>query len=619
MFVEPLKTLEACVVSKKYEDARKPLKTIFENVEAGKAGFGGRSDIVNVVAEKEATRIASALTTLLTDPDFNPSLAFILELNRFKRAMVQIFETSGFRGTDHLPAMFGEHEGKQHTYKRADLLKLFAGISINTMNGLLLNLLLKLEPKHSLPTLFGFLSEQMVYTKRAEDIRSRLLSLGDHWKDVVAQPYTVWTVGPAYMGCSYAEAAHKHDIKRCFNNVVRTWLGGQKIEDVQLPAKRAQKKRPKLVIFAELYNAGHAMHRCYGPSIKALKKSFDTTMLIADTKLNPELKSLAHKVESVEFKHTQAQLLIDKVKKLNPDIIYYPSIGMRFSSIVLSSLKLAPIQTMTIGHPATSMSDAMDYVIMPDELMRNENTFSEKIMLRPTKPYFTHRTDAQHIAPNIRLDASPVRLAIPAWSRKLTPTFLDTCRRIRDLAQTPVEFWFFPNAAGLLHQAMTRRYADIMPLDKVLPRKGYNQYIRDLNDCDIFLSSFPFGATNGIVDAALQGLPIVNMTGDEPHTANDSSLVRDLAQPDWLTTNNVDEYVKAVVRLVDDPGLRVQISRNILDGDPGKAFFVEEGQDAEEFDVIMRHLYKNHEDIQASDRKCWQYADICAATSSGRD
>ncbi len=618
MFVELLKTVEAAALGRKFDDVRKPLNQILEKVEAGKAGFGGQSDALNIVSEKEATRIAAAVTALLTAGDYTPPTGFLLELNRFKRALVQIFEISGYRGTDHLIGLFGTRNGSQYSYKRGELLRLFAGLSINAMTDILLDVFLKLPPKDSLPSLFGFLSEQMVYTKRAENIRSRLLSLADHWKDVPVQPYTVLTVGPPYMGCSYAEAPHKHQIKRCFNNIVRNWATAQKITDSTLPAKRNRPKKPKLVIFAELYNAGHAMHRCYGPSIRALKKSFDTTLLMTDTPLNAELKSLAHKVETVKFQHTKAKVLADKIKSLNPDIIYYPSIGMRFSTIFLSTLRLAPIQVMTFGHPATTMSDAIDYVILPDELMQNEATFSEKVMMRPTKPFFAHRTDALSIKPDIRLAPDVVRIAIPAWSRKITPTFLDTCRRIRDLAKNPVEFWFFPNAGGALHQALTRRYAEIMPQDRVLPRKPYNDYIADLNQCDIFLSSFPFGATNGIVDAALQGLPIVNLMGDEAHTANDASLVKDLAQPEWLTAHSVDEYVKAVVRLVDDPGLRVQISRNILDGDPDRAFFVEDGEDAWEFDVIMRYIEANHEAIQASDQRAWAYEDMLKAVEGDR-
>ena len=610
MFIELLKEIERCVLKRDYMAMRPPLLKLFEQVEAGKIGFGGQSDAFNIISEKEATRVAAVVTTTLTDPNFDPTVTFMLELNRFKRALVQIFEISGYRGTGHFVDLLLKPTAETQTYRRLDLLKMFAGLSINAMNDTLLKILFQIDKQYALPTVLGFLSEQLVYTTKAEEIRSKLLASADHWIGTDLRPYTVMAIGPAYMGCSYAEAAHKHDIKRCFNDVVHRWFNTLKIATPTFPETRVIKDKPNLVIFAELYNSGHAMHRCYGPSIKALKQRFNTTLLIGDTGLSRELLDFAHHVEVVKTKHSNPGIVIEKILSFKPDIVYYPSIGMRFSTITTSTIRLAPIQIMTIGHPATTMSDAIDYIIMPDALMKNEDTCSEHIMLRPTKPYFIHRTDAAKILPNIRRNADIVRIAVPAWSRKITPTFLNTCRRIRDLAKTPVEFWFFPNASGALHQALVRRYSHLMPQDKVLPRKGYNDYIHDLNQCDIFLSTFPFGATNSIVDAALQGLPIVNLLGDEPHTANDASLVTNLAQPDWLTAPSVDAYVSAAVRLIDEPNLRTQICMDILASDPEKAFFVEDGEEANEFATIVDFLYHSHETIQETGPKCWQYQDI---------
>nr|WP_281500882.1 hypothetical protein [Kordiimonas marina] len=611
--IELLKQVEHNVQKRLYHKARPDLIKIFDGIESGKINFGGKANL-SPLAEAEATRVAMAITQILTDPEYHIDSPMFLEFNRFKRAISQIFEISGFHGTTHLTVMMGDtNEKGQRTFRRSELLKLFTGLSLNAMNDMFYDLLLQLEPKQVLPIVIGMLSEQLIYTNAAEEIRSRILADGERWEDVDLHLFSLVSIGPAYMGCSYAVAPHKHLIKKCFNKVVKRWLVTKGIKDTKLPKKRALKKRPKAVIFAEFYNSNHAMHRCYGPSIRAMMEHFDTTLLVGDTKIDDELKSLAHHVEEVKFQHGKPEDLIKKLQSYNPDVLYYPSVGMRFSSIVASSVRIAPIQVMTFGHPATTYSDVMDYVILPDKLAVNVDTMSEKVMMRPTIPFFTHRGDAEDIPADIRLDPETVRIAVPAWSRKITPEFLNTCRMIRERAHKPVEFWFFPNAVGPLHQAITRRYAITMPGDKVLPRKNYNDYIRDLNQCDIFLSSFPFGATNGIVDAARQGLPIINITGDEAHTVNDSSLVADLDQPDWLTTHSVEDYIDAAVRLVDDPGLRVQISRNILDGDPDKAFFVDNGETSAEFSLIMNYIYHHHDEIQASDKRAWTYEEMVAA------
>jgi predicted O-linked N-acetylglucosamine transferase (SPINDLY family) len=245
---------------------------------------------------------------------------------------------------------------------------------------------------------------------------------------------------------------------------------------------------------------------------------------------------------------------------------------------------------MSFGHPATTHSDAMDYVIL-NSFGQNPATISEKIVDVPSLDVFSPRSDAVSMPPIIRLDPEVVRIAVPAWSRKVTPRFLETCQRIQRTTKKKVEFWFFPNALGYLYQAVKRRYEGMLPGSVVLPTKNYNDYIRDLNQCDIFLSTFPFGATNGLVDALLQGLPVVNLVGDEVHSCSDSAIVSLVDQPTFLSAKTIDDYVNAVVRLVEDPALRVQISRNILDKNPAQCLFIKNGK-ASEFAQMFDSIYQ---------------------------
>jgi hypothetical protein len=606
-----LTQLEACVRERRYNEAGSALIPILGWIE------GGSKSDTTVPSEADATRLAAAITQILTDTSVPLSKGMFLELNRFKRCMTQAFQVSGYRGTSHLLKMLGKTaENGASTYNGQELLRLFTGLSINSLSPELVDAFLRIDPPWSFPIMIGYLSEQLLYTPQAEQARTKLLASRHLWENIDPDFYNLQADGKtlfslnivtAYMGCSYADASRKHEIKKCMNKIVRRWLEKNGVKDTPLPAKRTLKKRPKLVTFAEFYSPFHAMHRCYGPSIESLKEDFDTTMFIANTKPHPELDKLAHKVETLDLPNDNPIELIAKLQAVEPDILYLPSIGMRFSSIAVSNVRIAPIQVMSFGHPATTHSDAMDYAILGTE-QKNGDILTEKAFLRPDANFFTHRTDAAGVLPEIRLDPEVVRIAVPAWSRKVTPRFLETCQRIQKLAKKKVEFWFFPNALGYLYQAVKRRYEGMLPGSVVQPTKHYNDYIRDLNQCDIFLSTFPFGATNGIIDASIQGLPIVNLWGDEPHSSCDGIMSAAIGQPAWLTTKSVEEYVQAVVRLVDDPGLRVQISRNILQNNPTSPFFGScSTAGSEDFRKIFRFIYQNHEVIQKSDRKVWPY------------
>jgi predicted O-linked N-acetylglucosamine transferase (SPINDLY family) len=79
-----------------------------------------------------------------------------------------------------------------------------------------------------------------------------------------------------------------------------------------------------------------------------------------------------------------------------------------------------------------------------------------------------------------------------------------------------------------------------------------------------------------------------------------------LNQPEWLTTKSIEEYVQAAVRLIDDSELRVHISRNILEKNPAGEFFTEK-VDSENFAIIFKNMYLQHEYIKCSENKVFPY------------
>jgi hypothetical protein len=65
----------------------------------------------------------------------------------------------------------------------------------------------------------------------------------------------------------------------------------------------------------------------------------------------------------------------------------------------------------------------------------------------------------------------------------------------------------------------------------------------------------------------------------------------------------VDGYVDAAVRLVDEPKLRVDIGRKILEGNPEAIFFDQPSRGG--FAGAVRFIWDNHEAIQASPQRIW--------------
>lgn len=595
---ERIARFDKLVSAQDYDAAHETLIKILSKLESGSESFGAVVVEVNPAVEKQATIFCGAVTRLLTDKGFTINDRKFFGLTALKRPLTQSFEISGYRGTDHLPQMMGTPDGKGGiTLTRQEILKLFIGLSINALTPNLVDMLFRQIPNIAWPLCIGFLSEQIVYSNNASAARAKILAASNYLKKATPNFSMVRNLGPAYMGCSYDDSAHKHDIKHAMNAVVRKWLIDQGVEDAKLPdVRRAVKKRPTILIIAELYGSKHAMHRCYGPAIRSLKDRFKLVFMAPNGKCDEALHYMFDKIDDTKFDASSPNAFFDKAKSYRPDIVYYPSVGMRMVSIMGSNIRIAPIQLMTYGHPATTHSNFIDYSVLMEGQVGNEDTIADKILYWPAGPRYEVRSDTQLPSLQIREDPDVMRIAVPAWSRKITPAFLEACKLIQTNATKKVEFYFFPNGVGSLFQAFSRRIASTLNA-KVLPRTNYNDYLVQLNECDIFLSSFPFGATNGILDAGPLGLPIVNVKGDEVHALNDSEMVSHMGQPEWLSTDSNKDFVKAVLRLIANDDERVRIGKANAAYDYKAGMMVAADSACWPFSDSIYAAYKKHEEL----------------------
>jgi len=159
--------------------------------------------------------------------------------------------------------------------------------------------------------------------------------------------------------------------------------------------------------------------------------------------------------------------------------------------------------------------------------------------------------------PRTHLDptAPMLRIAVPASALKLNAVFLDALARIAARAARPVEFAFFPlGSIGLAHAYLTQEIGQALPDAVVHAESPRQAYLEALGGCAFFLSPFPYGNMNSIVDAVIMGLPGVCLDGEELHAHADAAIFRRLGLPASLAAASVDDYVAAAVRLADDRG-----------------------------------------------------------------
>jgi predicted O-linked N-acetylglucosamine transferase (SPINDLY family) len=227
--------------------------------------------------------------------------------------------------------------------------------------------------------------------------------------------------------------------------------------------------------------------------------------------------------------------------------------------IGLASLRLAPVQAASFGHTATTASPTIDWMILPEDFVGDPACFTERLLrLPPAAMPYRMRDDFDYGAARERAAAThgaggPVRIAVPASAMKLNPPFFDALARAAATARRPVAFHFLTlGAVGLGFAELERRLHARLPMAIAHEEAPYETYVERLAACDFFVCPFPYGNMNGIVDAALAGLPGVCLDGAEAHAHADAAYFRRLGFPPELVAARVDDYVAAIARLADE-------------------------------------------------------------------
>lgn len=615
-----IRDLERVVYQQDFETAGQMILKILTQAEKG----GGmvlhnQTDVTHHMIT-EYTRLASAFTAFFANSKLSLSFEGFQAFARFKKHLVGIFQVSGFSGTDHVIGLIGNQaekgktetkftiHGDQQVMKFLILYSLYSEVDID------FGALLRTIPKLAMPIYLNLVAEKALLNQKACDRRDKLLELGPQLENMSLHDGGMLVrLSNLWMYCSYADGKNKHDIKKHLNVVIRNFLNNVlKVKVPSLPSQRKKKDRPVLLIVLERFTANHAMYRCYAPLIGQLREKFHLVLMCVAEERDDVNKKLFDEFINVKFEFAdekEVKRLVRHVVKLEPDMIYYPSLGMSQWTLLLANLRLAPIQFMTAGHPATSHSPVIDYFLMPEILYsRKVDCFSEKVVLMETSA--SVQMVAPHgsikIEPKVRKNPAPLRLAVTSTSLKLNAVFMAVCKRILESSEKEIEFHFFPNEIGMLHQIVKQRILEWIPDAKVYPRNHYNIYLENLNRCDIHLSPFPFGGTNSNVDSIRQGLPLVTLEGDQPHSRTDSVFHEVSNLPDWLLVHSQDEYVEAALRLINNEEERVAISENLLKQDFDKLFLDSEIKYHDKvFGKTVEYLYEHHEDIQEDGKKVW--------------
>ncbi len=257
-----------------------------------------------------------------------------------------------------------------------------------------------------------------------------------------------------------------------------------------------------------------------------------------------------------------------------PDVLIYPEIGMEPVALKLASLRLAPVQAVSWGHPETTGLPSIDYYLSADGLEPPgaQAHYSEKLILLPHLGSFLEQS---RFAPAVTEgedcsdDPAVPMLLCPGVPFKYAPqhdcVLVEIARR---LEKCRLVFFTHPNreqCEKLRHRLASAFDAQGLSSEHYvtfLPWLSKPRFHGMLARATLFLDTIGFSGFNTALHAVGRGLPIVAWEGRFMRGRFASGILDRMGLRELVVASQQD-YIALAVRLAMDAGYRAAMSQQI--------------------------------------------------------
>ncbi len=381
----------------------------------------------------------------------------------------------------------------------------------------------------------------------------------------------------AYFMCTYCHTPKKHEIKKAINWLLRTNMLSNEIDDewttnFPKPLTRGGFK-PRVIIVTNHFRSDHVMYRCFAKSLRAMKEKFECINLCLHN-TDAVAAQCFHRVvqinhSAIPYLETVRQLK-NAILEIEPDVIVYADIAMHPYCVFLSNLRLAPLQVLLAGHPAPSQSKQIDAFICEDAYARYTVDFVEPVVTFPTDRF---SVEAPKTGPlNLRVqDNGPVRIVVPCSLHKVTYPFLQSLRTIQQ--ETGAEIHMTSNITKG-NEALGEMIREQVPGLTYYPALHYDDFIKLISMCDMFLMPYPFNGFSTILDCFTQGVPGVVLEGSGIESKQGCVMIERGGGSSSVITHNEKSYIATAIDIANDHDLRNKFALplfNLYDNNVGKS------------------------------------------------
>lgn len=267
---------------------------------------------------------------------------------------------------------------------------------------------------------------------------------------------------------------------------------------------------------------------------------------------------------------------VDAIRGQQLDVLLYPEIGMDPMALKLASLRLAPVQAASWGHPETSGLPTVDYYLSAQDLEPPgaQVNYSEKLVALPHLGCFFEPRPADGPRPALRelgIEEDRPVLVCPGVPFKYAPqhdwVFPELARRLgrcqlvffNHRAQAQME-----RLRGRLHAAFAARGLRperFLVFTPWLTKAAFQGIMSQAQAC---LDTVGFSGFNTALQAVQAGLPIVTREGRFLRGRFASGILKRMGLAE-LVAPSEEAYLDLAEKMVRDAAYRARIVARMAD------------------------------------------------------
>jgi protein O-GlcNAc transferase len=341
---------------------------------------------------------------------------------------------------------------------------------------------------------------------------------------------------------------------------MQRWLDREKSPAFKRPAG----KRIRLGIIS----ADIRLHSVWMALIKGWLQSFDPerfelVVFSLAEQTDPETTWARSKADVFVGGPKTLSQWVAAMREQNCEILIYPAVGLHPMTLKMASLRLAPVQINSWGHPDTSGLPTLDYYLSADcfEPTNAQDHYSEQLVLLPNlgnriQPLGLTGSELDFAAMNIDLE-KPI-LVCPGTPFKYQPEHDHIFAEIARGAPDGQLIFFRPSVAALsnlLEVRITKEFEaaglDMEDHVRFVRWLNFHEYHCLLRHADVLLDTIGFSGYNTAVQAIECGLPLVTREGRFLRGRLASGVLRRMDLQELIVQTKAD-YVNLAVRLASD-------------------------------------------------------------------